>query len=148
MNRYQAAFLAAFFWLTVLPVTAGTLSDNGDGTVSDDVTELIWQQGEGGRMNWEAALSYCAGLSLAGRTDWRLPNIKELKSLVDFDGKEPAADSSVFQQIHSSPYWSSTTFVDHVEEAWHVSFRHGYTNMAHKSTEDYVRCVHGDWTSH
>ena len=63
--------------------TQQSLVDNGDGTVTDNRTGLIWQQGEPGAMTWNSALTYCEGLSLAGSTDWRLPNIKELESLVD-----------------------------------------------------------------
>jgi len=47
-------------------------TDNGDGTVTDNVTGLMWQQGEVGSMNWEDAITCCEALSLAGYTDWRL----------------------------------------------------------------------------
>ncbi len=48
---------------------AGDLTDNGNGTVTDSGTHLVWQQGESGTMTWETALTYCEGLSLAGNTD-------------------------------------------------------------------------------
>ena len=60
------------------------LRDNGDGTVTDRTTGLTWQKTQPAvMMSWENALVYAETLSLAGRTDWRLPNIKELQSLND-----------------------------------------------------------------
>jgi hypothetical protein len=58
--------------------------DNGDGTVTDLASGLMWQQSDSGSgMRWEDALAYAEGLSLAGHDDWRLPNAKELQSIVD-----------------------------------------------------------------
>jgi hypothetical protein len=62
-----------------------TFSDNGDGTVSDAATGLLWAQADSGvPLDWPGALDYCETLTLAGRDDWRLPNAKELHSLVDY----------------------------------------------------------------
>ena len=78
--------------------------DRGDGTVSDLVTGLMWQQspdtnGDGtldatDELTYEAALSYCEDLGLAGHRDWRLPEIKALYSLIDFNGIDPNAEST------------------------------------------------------
>jgi len=80
-----------------------SFQDNGDGTVSDLVTRLMWQQttdsnGDGDidfddKMTQSAAQSYCENLTLAGYTDWRLPHIKELYSLIDIRGIDPSAYS-------------------------------------------------------
>ena len=56
--------------------------DNRDGTVSDNNTGFLWQKGTGGRKVWDAAVSYCDNLDLAGHNDWRLPNIDELRMLI------------------------------------------------------------------
>ena len=70
-------------------VYSGKLVNNrivmvNNGTVVDTDTVLMWQQGENDKeMNWDSAIAYCKGLSLAGYNDWRLPNIEELKSLID-----------------------------------------------------------------
>lgn len=61
-------------------------TDNGDGTVTDNVTRLMWQQDPGDKMTWSEAVSLLEGFELAGYTDWRLPTIKELYSLIDFSG--------------------------------------------------------------
>ncbi|MBK1647657.1 DUF1566 domain-containing protein [Rhabdochromatium marinum] len=98
-------------------------SDNGDGTVSDEATGLLWAQADSGvAFDWPSALSYCETLSLAGRDDWRLPNAKELHSLVDYTQAPavtatPAIDT-IFQvtpitneggQLDYPWYWTSTT---------------------------------------
>lgn len=59
----------------------------------------MWQQGEGGRMTWEAALTHCENLDLADHNDWRLPNRNELQSLSDYQGFRPAIDSTAFPGV-------------------------------------------------
>lgn len=59
--------------------------DNGDGTVTDVLTGLMWQQGENERMDWYSALKSCKEMKLAGHSDWRLPNLKELNSILNLD---------------------------------------------------------------
>ncbi|MCB9759691.1 MAG: DUF1566 domain-containing protein [Alphaproteobacteria bacterium] len=61
-------------------------TDNGDGTITDDNTALIWQQEPSETMPHSDAAAYCDGLELGGRDDWRLPSTKELYSLIEFDG--------------------------------------------------------------
>ncbi|BCR06293.1 hypothetical protein DESUT3_33620 [Desulfuromonas versatilis] len=93
--------------------------DNGDGTVSDNATGLMWSQDDNGEaINWEAALAYAENATIAGYDDWRLPNAKELQSIADYSGVFPAMDTSVFNlskltnikgQADYPFYWSSTT---------------------------------------
>jgi hypothetical protein len=65
-------------------VVSAALIDNGNGTVTDTGSGLMWQKATApGTYTWQAALSYCENLSLAGHSDWRLPNRNELESLVD-----------------------------------------------------------------
>lgn len=75
-------------------------TDNGDGTVTDNVTGLVWQKspdtnGDGNitaadKMSHTNSASYCENLSLAGFDDWQLPTIKQLYSLIDFTGVDPS----------------------------------------------------------
>ncbi len=68
--------------------------DNGDGTVTDLATGLMWSQDDSGvGMEWEDALAYAEGAELAGYDDWRLPNVKELQSILEY-GKSPNAVDS------------------------------------------------------
>lgn len=122
---------------------AGSLTDNGDGTVTDSGTLLTWQQGDSSTKTWEAALSYCEGLTLAAQNDWRLPNIKELSSLVDDARYLPAIDKALFPSA-SSYYWTSTTYVSSPPSAaWHVNFTDGSSSADEKTFSKYVRCVRG-----
>jgi hypothetical protein len=74
----------------------------GNGTVTDNRTGLVWQQAEPGLMNWQGALDYCNGLELDNKTDWQLPNIKELESLVDDARYIPAIDTNFFPKANAS----------------------------------------------
>ncbi len=60
--------------------------DNGDGTISDSATGLMWAKEDNGKgIVWGEALTYAEGATLAGHDDWRLPNVKELQSIVSYD---------------------------------------------------------------
>lgn len=93
--------------------------DNGDGTVSDLVTGLVWQQtadadGDSDidaddKLTYSGSQSYCANLSLAGHTDWRLPTIKELYSLIDFRGTDCSSYSGTDTSV-LTPFIDNTVF--------------------------------------
>ncbi len=116
---------------------------NGDGTVTDTVTGLMWQQETAGPMTWDAAQGYCEGLTLGGHTDWRLPNINELQPLVDYTRYDPAIDTTVFPGAMSSYYWSSTTGALSTYFAWCGYFLYGNLYSYDKSSSHYVRAVRG-----
>lgn len=83
-------------------------TDNGDGTITDAATGLMWQQADNGNTyDWESGLSYAEGLTLAGYSDWRMPNAKELQSIVDYS-RSPATTSSPA----INPLFSCTEFSD------------------------------------
>ncbi len=123
------------------------LMDNGNGTVTDRGSGLMWQQGEGGLMAWADALSYCGSLSLGEYTDWRLPNIKELESIVDFTNYSPAINTAFFPNAQSDLYLSSTTTTTaygSTSSVLDVSFHDGLIDGYNtKAQDDYVRCVRG-----
>jgi len=110
--------------------------DNGDGTISDRATGLMWMKADSGKaMNWEQALKYAESLRYAGYHDWRLPNVKELQSIVDYsrapDAREPAAHGPAIDPIFNltrieSWYWTSTT---HLENgfAYYVCFGQAFS---------------------
>ncbi len=101
----------------------GGYADNGDGTVTDTSTGLMWQQQAcSSTQTWEQALAYCEGLNLGGHTDWRLPTIKELRSLVDYSRYNPAINTTYFPNAAASWYWSSTTGAHGTYFAWVVGF--------------------------
>ena len=98
--------------------------DRGDGTVADGLTGLLWQRADDGRRrDWGEALAYCQSLALAGHHDWRLPNIRELHSIVDYRRADPALDTSVLAQRDPGGwFWSSTTHGDDPHDAAYVCF--------------------------
>lgn len=124
---------------------AASFKDNGNGTVSDSDTGLMWQQGEPGLMIWADALTYCETLSLGGQADWRLPNLTELESLVDYSISYPGPtiNTTYFPNIYASYYWSSTTYAYDTSLAWFVYFYDASVTAWYKSSNDYVRCVRG-----
>jgi len=133
--------------------------DNGD-TVTDTVTCLQWQKATMDTKNgvgpdtytWHEALEESEKLSLAGHTDWRLPDISELMPLVDFsryyeppDNPDPAIDpvfASTTQAADS--YWSSTTYTGDPTKAWHFSYYRGQRFIEPKLDVGYVRAVRGE----
>lgn len=115
-----------------------------DGTVIDTETRLMWQQATApGAYTWEHALSYCKSLNFAGYSDWRLPTLKELFSIVDYSRLNPAINTNYFPDTVSDSYWSSTTYADGTSGAWGMSFGYGDDDCYYKSNSYYVRAVRG-----
>jgi len=155
--RSGAMWLSILISLAVLlsfgQAFAASFTDNGDGTVTDNVTTLMWQKcskgqandascsGTAGTLTWESAITYCETLSLAGHSDWRLPNIKTLRSIVDNTVTGPAINGTYFPATVSSNYWSATTNAVSTSNAWSVYFYNGYVDFSDKSSSPYVRCV-------
>jgi len=124
------------------------LIDNGDGTITDASTGLMWMQDDNDEgVLWEDALSYAEDNEFAGYSDWRLPDAKELQSIVDYTRSPDTTDSAAIDPIFSCSqitneagevdypfYWSSTThgtWVEGNEGAWgvYVSFGRCMGNM-------------------
>jgi hypothetical protein len=123
------------------------LVDNKDGTVTDKNTGLIWQQNGDAKHKWKKALTYCENLKLPADSeqndDWRLPNIRELQSIVDGSKDNPAINLTIFPKTMSLNYWSSTTGTNNQMGAWKVYFGNGQVNCYAKKSTNYVRCVRG-----
>ena len=127
------------------------LEDNGDGTVTDTSTGLMWEiktddggpQDKDNTYNWRQALGYCENLDLAGRTDWRLPDREELRSIIDYWKYNPSIDETYFPNVLSSVYWSSSTCVNNTGSAWYVHFSNGFAGNYIKNNSWYVRAVRG-----
>ncbi len=103
---------------TALITAEERFTDNKDGTVTDRKTKLMWSK-NGWRMDffsatsWNDAIEKCANFNLGGFTDWRLPTIKEWKSLMDSNKEYPALiEPNPFENIIvHMPYWSGTEYV-------------------------------------
>lgn len=109
-------------------------TDNGDGTVSDNLTGLMWAV-NANTGDWAESQDYCSSLFLAGHTDWRLPTIRELMSILDYyDGAAPGFyDNGVY-------YWSSNICIYDFNDAWFL--RAGsYTSHSERGMGLGARCV-------
>jgi hypothetical protein len=133
-------------------------TDNHDGTVTDNITGLMWQQGNadgGATYNWYQATgvydatsnpstqNVCKAQTTGGHSDWRLPTQKELMGIVDYGRFNPSIDTTKFTGTIATEYWSSTTYAGISSYAWIVVFNFGYVNANTKSDGNYVRCVCG-----
>jgi hypothetical protein len=136
--------------------------DNKNGTITDLLTGMIWEQktDEGGPRDkdnvytWQEAVDYCNDLYLANETDWRLPSVKELFALIDLNPSSVITYSNpmginiapVFRNhTVSSNYWTSTTYANNPESAWRTKFSSGDSWPAGKSYSFHVRAVRGGY---
>ncbi|MDD3320222.1 MAG: DUF1566 domain-containing protein [Paludibacter sp.] len=114
--------------------------NNGDGTVTDKATSLMWQQSDDGNTyNWKDALIYAKNAEVAGYKDWRLPNTKELQSIVDYDKTTiPAIDETYFTCTNNdSWFWTSTTQGDFKYTACYIAFGYAYSKDNSSATTYY-----------
>jgi hypothetical protein len=105
---------------------AARFADNGDGTVTDRLTGLMWTKNAdkgNGPIEWEEALLRSKNCADGAHKDWRLPNRKELESLLDLGQFQPALPANhPFLNAQSSYYWTSTTPANNEDHAWAVHF--------------------------
>lgn len=147
MFRKKLPRVVIIFSITIIATlfniaNASTLQVNGNGTVTDLATGLIWQRlGDDVTRNWNNALTYCSGLSLGGKGDWRLPTVKELSSIVDDRITSPSIDSTAFPDTIGSYFWSSTDFFNDNTQAWLVLFDGVFIREVTKTSPRLVRCV-------
>ncbi len=114
--------------------------DNGNQTVTDHNSGLIWMKSDDGTgRTWQAAADYCNGLAFAGQSDWRLPTRFELDSIVDYGRVFPAINP-VFT-CQSSFYWSAPPYAGDPVYAWGIYFNDGGDHWLDKINKYYVRCV-------
>jgi hypothetical protein len=135
--------------------------DNGDSTISDNATNLMWTKyDDGSGMNWQAALAYAQtknSMNFLGHNDWRLPNAKELQSIVDYSRSLDATSSAAIDPVFSCTsitdeggntnypfFWSSTTHLDNMGGVY-LSFGEalGFMKMPPTATYYTLKDVHG-----
>jgi hypothetical protein len=109
----------------------------------DPTTGLIWQVKDAGSMTWSQAMQYAENLELAGHSDWRLPEVEELESLMGRAKRNRTARRKIPLNIKSLFYWSSSTYSNHTDYAWLVDFSDGAAGSSKKLYTGCVRCVRG-----
>lgn len=123
---------------------------NGDGTVTDLITGLQWQQTDNGEMSWENGIAFCKNLKISGKTDWRLPYIQELFSIQNQGKNFPSLDTTYFTKSEAEYWWAIEERVGRSDFAWATNAGGGAG--AHPKSETlssggklayHVRCVRG-----
>jgi hypothetical protein len=125
--------------------TAGASGDEAN-CVTDNLTGLVWARSANiaGSMTWAAAIIFCEGLNYGGQTDWRLPNAKELYSLIDYGRYNPALPlGHPFIGVVLGGYWSSSSAAGSSGSAWNVHLPNGNVSYETKSGTSYVWPVRG-----
>ncbi|MCP4698054.1 MAG: DUF1566 domain-containing protein, partial [Gammaproteobacteria bacterium] len=154
MHTYSACLLKSvtcFLFLAYFTLNsahaAGPFTINGDGTVTDQFSGVMWQQEDDGiPRTWDDAISYCQNLSLAGHADWRLPNAYELAAPLDYSLYNPAVDSGSYPNTKEL-YWSGDTYYGvNSTLGLVVNFKNGNIGGLDKNENNlvYVRCVRGN----
>lgn len=130
-------------------------SDNGNGTVTDNQTNLMWKQcsegqsgtgctGSATSLNWTDALAAGANSNFAGYNDWRLPNVKELASLVERACRSPSINELRFPNtVPTGSYWTSSSSAANAGNAWFVYFGNGGLVPDGKTSDYQARLVRG-----
>ena len=126
---------------------------NGDGTATDKQTGLTWMRcsigqtwhaggciGSPSAHNWQQALSLAKEHAFAGKKSWRLPNLKELNSIVEVSCVAPAINTELFPNTHNSSYWTSSPFSSN---AW-VIYSNGLSGVNHTNSNGNVRLVRSE----
>ena len=139
--------------VTVLP--GKTYSDNGDGTVTDPTTGLQWMRCSMGQTwdgttctgtntsiyTWDQANALTGTVTFAGQSDWRVPNIRELQTIVDRSRYDPAVDTATFPETPWSYFWSASASAYPTPTAWLLDFQYGGTINQYTSSGFAVRLV-------
>lgn len=124
------------------PDTSTQFKNHGNGTVTDNVTQFMWQQiDDGVKRNWAHATSYCENLKLGGHGGWRLPTTEEFKTIIDTTRQNPSIDTTYFPSTKSADYWTCATDGKVRTNAWVIGFYNGRMTSDFKTNNYYVRCV-------
>ncbi len=136
------------------PTARFTIHQNG--MVEDTMSGLMWLRCSLGQ-TWEESTSSCTGNAeqvtwqqalLAAKSatdgsfsDWHLPNIKEMATLVERQCVDPAINPTLFPQALSENYWTNTSDENQPEHAWAFAFYSGKNNLKNKQADVFVRFV-------
>ena len=137
-------------WQKGVALPEPRFTDNGDGTVTDNLTGLMWTKDADLPffvMHWQEGLDYVAtmnNLMAFDYNDWKLPNYRELFSLIDVANHNPALPTGhPFTNVQSGIYWSSTTYAGLTDNAWSVYVDDGIVSFGNKSVGYYIWPVRG-----
>lgn len=110
-----------------------SFTNNNNLTITDNVTGLMWQKGDGGEMTIENAITYCDNLVLGGFSDWRLPTPIESFSILNHQNSNPAIDTNYFASTAAEYWWTSVFELNSTTKVWCTNAGGGIGN--HPKTE-------------
>jgi hypothetical protein len=129
-------------------INTPSFTNNGNGTISDNVTGLMWQQADDGEMIYENAAPYCDALNFAGYTDWRLPSPVEGFSILNLQNNNPALNTTFFTTSVAEYWWTNKTQVNDNTKVWCTNAGGGVGNKPKSETisaggtfKYHTRCV-------
>ncbi len=123
--------------------TAGALNAGSAGSANGGT---CYNKHNGSSGNYCDTAGYVAAAnnaSLCGASDWRMPRIGELRSLVHYGRAGPAIDTDYFPNTNSSLFWSASSLAAYPSDAWSIYFGYGDDGDSHKSFSSPVRLVRG-----
>ena len=140
---------------TIVPTSPKShFTSNGNGTVTDRTTGLMWMscslgqqwkgktcRGKATGFSWQEGLKVTASQTFAGHSDWRLPNKNELDSIVEGRCYTPAINTEIFPETPPAFFWTSSPYAGSMTGAWSVDFGFGAVTASVKTGEMYVRLV-------
>jgi Protein of unknown function (DUF1566)/Secretion system C-terminal sorting domain len=115
-------------------INAPTFINNGNGTITDTVTTLMWQSIDGGEMTVENAIIYCDTLTLGGFINWRLPTAQEGFSLLHLDKNNPALNTTYFPNTNAGYWWTSEAQANDATKIWCTNAGGGIGNHPKNET--------------
>lgn len=161
--KYLASVMILFCQISLAQTCLTTLDettpsanfvDNGDGTISDQTTGLMWMKcsvgqtlqsgsciGDASELDWQQALQAAHGYQFASLDGWRVPNIKELATITERSCVRPAINETLFPATPSDDFWSSTPSVLDPNRAWVVAFFNSSNSLKQKNLFVFVRLV-------
>ena len=144
MKKILITTLIMVFLAAATPAAA-TFTDNGDETVTDDVTGLMWIQDDDSKTQGkDAACAYCDNLEFANYDDWRAPTIEELQTTIDYRYNLPAGDEILFNGTTDNYYLSSTQQASFSGSYWTIDSSSGAVINWFGWPDVYIRCVRGN----
>jgi hypothetical protein len=127
-------------------------TDHGNGTITDTTTGFMWKKcseglsgadcstGSATTFTWKGALALNRS-SFAGKSDWRLPNIKELSSLATLNCYNPSINTTMFPNTPATYFWSSSPDASYSSYAWRLYFNYGGDGYYNRGSSYRVRLV-------
>lgn len=129
-----------------LPQSNTTTEPKAILTFFNNSTNLLWQiKDDGQKRRYSEAKSYCDDLVIGSYSNWRLPSVQDLKSILNYTSSNPATNKKIFLNTKSFAYWTETTTYGYKGHKWEVDFAYGNIFSEYTSNQLFVRCVSGNY---